>query len=99
MLSELANIREHWTRYRDVTLQHLDMNRGSRISLRLIDRPMVAGSLVIDELTITAPLTRDNFEGVSVVARSVDVYRFYLISDDNFTQTQHTYLMAFDWKQ
>jgi hypothetical protein len=76
-----------------------DVNRGGRISLRLIDRPMVAGSPVIDELTITAPLTRDNFEGVSVVARSVDVYRFYLISDDNFTQTQHTYLMAFDWKQ
>lgn len=25
MLSELANIREHWVRYRDVTLQHLDM--------------------------------------------------------------------------
>jgi uncharacterized damage-inducible protein DinB len=25
MLTELANIREHWTRYREVTLQHLDM--------------------------------------------------------------------------
>ena len=25
MLTELANIREHWTRYRDVTLRHLDM--------------------------------------------------------------------------
>ena len=25
MLSELATIREHWTRYRDVTLKHLDM--------------------------------------------------------------------------
>jgi uncharacterized damage-inducible protein DinB len=25
MLGELANIREHWTRYRGVTIQHLDM--------------------------------------------------------------------------
>src|SRR5688572_16544060 len=25
MLTELANIREHWTRYRDVTLKHLDL--------------------------------------------------------------------------
>ena len=24
MLTELANIREHWTRYRDVTLRHLE---------------------------------------------------------------------------
>ena len=59
----------------------------------------MAGSPVIDELTIMAPLTRDNFEGVSVVTRPAGVYRFYLISDDNFTQAQHTYLMAFDWQQ
>ena len=25
MLTELANIREHWTRHREVTIQHLDM--------------------------------------------------------------------------
>ena len=25
MLSELDNIRKHWTRYRDVTLKHLEM--------------------------------------------------------------------------
>jgi hypothetical protein len=45
-----------------------------------------------------ALLTRDNFEGVTVVARPAGVYRFYLISDDNFSPTQHTYLLAFDWK-
>jgi hypothetical protein len=54
---------------------------------------------LIDELKMMAPLTVDNFEGVSVVARPDGVYRFYLISDDNFNRTQHTYLFAFDWKQ
>jgi hypothetical protein len=48
---------------------------------------------------LTAPLTRDNFEGVAAVAQPSGALRFYLISDDNFSKTQHTYLMAFDWKQ
>jgi uncharacterized damage-inducible protein DinB len=34
MLSELANIREHWVRYRDVTLQHLDMLAGEQLAWR-----------------------------------------------------------------
>jgi uncharacterized damage-inducible protein DinB len=34
MLSELANIREHWTRYRDVTLQHLDMLSDDQMEWR-----------------------------------------------------------------
>ena len=34
MLSELANIREHWTRYRDVTLQHLDMLAEEQMAWR-----------------------------------------------------------------
>ncbi len=76
-----------------------DPNRGSRISLRLVDHPDMANSSLIDELKMMAPLTVDNFEGVSVVARPDGVYRFYLISDDNFNRTQHTYLFAFDWKQ
>jgi hypothetical protein len=76
-----------------------DSTRGSRISLRLIDHPMIAGSPLIDELKVAALLTRDNFEGVAVIARPGGVYRFYVISDDNFSQTQHTYLIAFDWKQ
>lgn len=34
ILSELANIREHWTRYRDVTLQHLEMVSDDEMSWR-----------------------------------------------------------------
>ena len=34
MLSELANIREHWTRYRNVTLQHLDMLAEEQMAWR-----------------------------------------------------------------
>jgi hypothetical protein len=75
-----------------------DPARGVRISLRLVDHPMAATGRMIDELQIMAPMTRDNFESVAVVARDGGVVRFYLLSDDNFARTQHTYLMAFDWK-
>jgi uncharacterized damage-inducible protein DinB len=34
MLTELANLREHWTRYRDVTLQHLEMLSQKEMSWR-----------------------------------------------------------------
>ena len=34
MLSELANIREHWVRYRAVTLQHLDLLAGEQLAWR-----------------------------------------------------------------
>jgi uncharacterized damage-inducible protein DinB len=34
MLTELANIREHWTRYREVTIQHLDMLSDDEMNWR-----------------------------------------------------------------
>jgi hypothetical protein len=34
VLSELANIREHWTRYRDVTLQHVEMLSDDEMAWR-----------------------------------------------------------------
>jgi DinB superfamily len=34
MLTELANIREHWTRYREVTIQHLDMLSDDEMTWR-----------------------------------------------------------------
>jgi hypothetical protein len=74
-----------------------DQSRGVRTSLRLFEQPMIAGGRMLDELTLTAPLTRDNFEGVAVVAQPAGMVRFYLISDDNFSRSQHTYLLAFDW--
>jgi hypothetical protein len=53
----------------------------------------------IDEQTIRPPLTVDNFEGVSAVDRGDGTIRFYLVSDDNFSRTQRTLLLAFDWRR
>ena len=53
---------------------------------------------VLDEMAMAAPLTVDNFEGMAVVPRSAGGIRVYLLSDDNGSAAQHTYLLAFDWQ-
>ena len=77
-----------------------DPKRGNRIAVILVKQPAleIARGQVLDELTMAAPLTRDNFEGLAIVPRPDGTLRLYLLSDDNFSAAQHTYLMAFDWK-
>jgi hypothetical protein len=75
-----------------------DPAQGNRISVRLIATTGVdAPGRVLDEMTIARPLTVDNFEGVAVVPRAGGI-RLYLVSDDNGSPEQHTYLLAFDWR-
>lgn len=59
---------------------------------------ILRGTTVIARLDLAPPLTVDNFEGVSAVARPDGRIRFYVISDDNQQATQRTLLMAFDWQ-
>jgi hypothetical protein len=77
-----------------------DPKRGIRIAVILVKQPALEVSLgqVLDELTMAAPLTRDNFEGLAIVPRPDGALRLYLLSDDNFSAAQRTYLLAFDWK-
>ncbi|THD54210.1 MAG: hypothetical protein E8A12_17530 [Phenylobacterium sp.] len=66
----------------------------SVIDLRITD----AGGRAIDQMELRGPLTVDNFEGLGVVPAKVgDGARFYVISDDNFSKSQRTLLLAFDW--
>jgi hypothetical protein len=76
--------------------------RGVRIIVRLLGRAAIesASAPLLDELVLGAPLTRDNFEGIAVVnSRQPGVLRIYLLSDNNFSDSQKTYLLAFDWKK
>jgi hypothetical protein len=75
-------------------LRAYDPVRGSRIILRIVD----AKDGVIDELSLAKPLTVDNFEGVASAPSPNGGVRFYLISDDNFSTSQRTLLVAFDWR-
>ncbi len=75
-------------------LRAWDPIRGSRISLVLYD-PKGAE---IARLDLAKPLTVDNFEGLAAVPGQTGDIRFYLISDDNFSPSQRTLLLAFDWK-
>ena len=66
----------------------------SVIDLRITD----AAGKVVDQAEIRLPLTVDNFEGLAAVPKPDGAIRFYLISDDNFSSSQRTLLLAFDWK-
>lgn len=75
-------------------LRAYDRLRGNRVILR-IGGP--AGQR-LGEWTIEKPATVDNFEGLAALPGKNGVVRFYLISDDNFSDSQRTLLLAFDWK-
>jgi hypothetical protein len=56
------------------------------------DAPMRVGQLA----QLGPPLPVDNFEGVSAVRMPSGVTRIYIVSDNNFSARQRTYLFAFD---
>jgi hypothetical protein len=70
---------------------------GNHVSVRLLDQ-LGAGGRVRDEMKMSAPLTVDNFEGIAASLRPDGVLRLYLLSDDNGSSTQRTYLLSFDWQ-
>ncbi|MDP3634260.1 esterase-like activity of phytase family protein [Phenylobacterium sp.] len=70
-----------------------DPVRGSRITLKILGP---AGEVA--RMDMAKPLTVDNLEGVSAVPGKDGAIRFYLLSDDNFSNSQKTILLAFDWK-
>jgi hypothetical protein len=75
-------------------LRAYDPLRGVRIILRIVG----ANGAVEDQLELARPFTVDNFEGVAAAPSPSGGLRFYLISDDNFSKSQRTLLVAFDWR-
>jgi hypothetical protein len=74
-------------------LRSFNIMSRSVIDLRITD----AYGQRIDQMELRRPLTVDNFEGLAAVSQPGGMIRFYLISDDNFSRSQRTLLMAFDW--
>ncbi|MDO8408519.1 MAG: esterase-like activity of phytase family protein [Phenylobacterium sp.] len=73
-------------------LRAWDPLRGNRIVLTITG---TAGEVA--RMEMAKPLTVDNFEGVDFVPRPGGGYRIYILSDDNFSASQRTLLLAFDW--
>ena len=73
-------------------LRAFDPERGNRIALQIF-----RSNTLVDQMDLARPMTIDNFEGLAAVPRSDGRTRFYLMSDDNGSPTQHTLLFAFDW--
>lgn len=74
-------------------LRAWDPVRGSRVSLVIQD-----ANGEVARMALAKPLTVDNFECLAVVPGKGDTIRFYILSDDNFSSSQRTLLLAFDWK-
>jgi len=70
--------------------------QGSRIVLSMITDPAGPAPKTISILNLAPPLSTDNFEGIAVTKAANGHLRLYLLSDDNFSKTQRTLLMAFD---
>lgn len=73
---------------------------GVRIHLRRVTRASIdagrwEGETIAD---LAPPLGLDNFEGLAIVPGAEGALRLYLISDDNFSDSQRTLLYAFDLK-
>ncbi|MCG9917394.1 MAG: esterase-like activity of phytase family protein [Phenylobacterium sp.] len=73
-------------------LRAWDRLRGNRIVLSITGP---AGEVA--RMEMARPLTLDNFEGVHFVPRPNGGYRVYILSDDNFSASQRTLLLAFNW--
>lgn len=71
-----------------------DPVRGSRAILRI-----ESTSGLIAEANLKAPLPVDNFEGVAIGSSPDGTPRIWLISDDNFSSSQRTLLLALDLNQ
>jgi hypothetical protein len=75
-------------------LRAFDPIRRSRITLEIL-----RGATLISRMDLSAPLTVDNFEGMTSVSHADGRRRFYLISDDNNRASERTLLFAFDWRR
>lgn len=68
-----------------------DPARGARAILRV-----EGGGKTVAEANLKQPLPVDNFEAVAIGTNSDGAVRIWLISDDNFSSSQRTLLLAFD---
>ena len=57
-----------------------------------------AAGKVRDTHVIARPATVDNFEGVAALPGKDGGVRLYIIADDNFSASERTLLLAFDWR-
>ena len=64
---------------------------------RSIIRIVAADGRIVDEVRLGPPFSMDNFEALAAVAQPDGRVRFYILSDDNFSNAQRTLLLAFDW--
>lgn len=65
----------------------------TRMRVRRIDRN---GRVKEELLVLRLPATVDNFEGIATTLNPDGSLRVYIVSDDNFSPSQRTLLLAFD---
>jgi len=66
---------------------------GTRVTLSLRD----AAGRELDRAYFALPISVDNFEGLAMIPGREGRLRLYILSDDNFSPSQRTLFLAFDW--
>ena len=87
-LARLSEGRTAWL------LRAWDPIRGNRVTLTIQGQD----GRELARLDLARPYSIDNFEALAAVPARDGTIRFYLLSDDNFQNSQRTLLLAFDWK-
>lgn len=90
-LTALAPLADGRTAY---LLRNYIPGLGNRIVLKVV----AADGSTFDRLELKRPRTVENFEGLAAVPIAGG-YRFYMVSDDNFSEGQRTLLVAYDWRR
>lgn len=67
--------------------------KGNTIEVRRYDDISGEGEMIV---RLQRPLPVDNFEGIAAIQMDEGTLRIYIVSDDNFSASQRTLLMAFD---
>ncbi|MEL6753386.1 MAG: esterase-like activity of phytase family protein [Pseudomonadota bacterium] len=76
--------------------RHYSPNTGNKNIIAYVDGTATPRYGLFDVVRLDPSVPVDNFEGIAVQDLGDGVRRVWIVSDDNFSETQRTLLMAFD---
>lgn len=76
--------------------RHYTRENGNRNIIAYIDGSATPANAMFDRVRLDPSVPVDNFEGIAVQNLDMGTQRVWIVSDDNFSESQRTLLMAFD---
>ena len=76
--------------------RHYTRETGNRNIIAYIDGSATLANAMVERVHLDPSVPVDNFEGIAVQNLDTGTQRVWIVSDDNFSDSQRTLLMAFD---